>query len=1343
MPKKVDTFKVTNQLTSSGETHVPDGFVFLGKDYKNNDDLKEDQEMPDKSFSGTSETRGNVSRDLVHLNNNGPIKFNPTEDDIRLFQSEYATLVGSVPTTNEFPWLTPVGNFSEQTQVALDSNVPIYKCLGKGLGEVTFYKVGTKTFGSKASAGSSTFDATNGTTCNVTEQAKERPQITYPFSGLIYAGNLVQLICEEDSTTGIKTTRVVPYQNGRGILYETENVPEDALVANLSGSQDIILPYGGQSWTTSLVSTFDFINPYLAPGIEPGETSISIGIALDTFSSEDPRRRLIRYQEPPAPEVALNPLLGRNFTPGLNEEPYTPWYNHPAPFTVQPESVEPGRYLSPENSSNTNWAPWPYDYAYQENDPIPVLTKGITTARIGAAYNAPAISYVQFSQVSATNAVAQPVMSIPLFEGEEIQAGSYVYAAVKGHAITLGPTLSEYGNPYDQPVRDLTPNEENLYFGPTVWDPWIDSTGSIGWTGTPGLALSNIPDQRMPIFFGLFSQSGIVNGLPYLNQASQGSIIVHPVTTNGLNPTLGANGFPRFYPDFESENNITDPLAYLQSRATSVSGISGRCNLVQSPPEKAVPIGVVLETVRGKGKWTYTGLITNARNIPSSFVSSSGGGSLLDIVTSGAASAPTRGGTGAGLTAVWTENIITPPELGTITTLTSTPVAAGAGYTDGDILTITNAEAVAATHTPFWKDNNAALLYDAAGPTVSLHVGGSGYTANTTVTTHNLSLNNLYIREDTVAGVITQIANSLDPNYPTDPTRYNNGSSTNSQAIILQDGVPTNNTAIVRIETSTYGVTVEDGGSGYSPNSPNLLFESQQLGRENPEIQVTTVGSSGEVTEFTVLDYGWGNQSGDIILATDGDENMTFAYPELPYGEQQVIYGAPTFVNGNTYAVFREGTSTVDADLTVEVRAINERVADQGVPTLVDFGTNALGPADDGVVFNMAFPLDSTITIKEPVRVATTAAIVLASTGEGSVIDGITLGSGDRVLVKDQGATTENGIYFVAGSSLSRSFDAGLGTTATGNRILVEEGTVNSGSIWTCLTAASVYGDPITFTSTLSTAFDHVDPWYAPRRSAVRYTDATPELTLHRGGSNYTTATNVETYNLTANSLQMAFAIDTPGGNPQVDNKVPEIFRPPEYSFIRNRYNYGIYDGTVIQILEDGVTQPNQFRLLDANDLDQIAEVSADTSGGYTGNNVAFYQTQRTDQTNPTVDITVDSTTGFVKRVTMNSVGENNQNGDLILIKQTGSDLNAIFEFNDNLAEFDFPPYIRVPNAKVPNDDEAWERLQDVMTSAEDLFDKQILIELRPNMHNQTMETVYPVATGNTPTPPQDLPSYS
>jgi propanediol utilization protein len=47
--------------------------------------------------------------------------------------------------------------------------------------------------------------------------------------------------------------------------------------------------------------------------------------------------------------------------------------------------------------------------------------------------------------------------------------------------------------------------------------------------------------------------------------------------------------------------------------------------------------------------------------------------------------------------------------------------------------------------------------------------------------------------------------------------------------------------------------------------------------------------------------------------------------------------------------------------------------------------------------------------VKQPVRVASTAALSIAS--PGSSIDGVTLVAGDRVLLKNQASAFENGLY--------------------------------------------------------------------------------------------------------------------------------------------------------------------------------------------------------------------------------------------------------------------------------------------------------------------------------------------
>ena len=83
------------------------------------------------------------------------------------------------------------------------------------------------------------------------------------------------------------------------------------------------------------------------------------------------------------------------------------------------------------------------------------------------------------------------------------------------------------------------------------------------------------------------------------------------------------------------------------------------------------------------------------------------------------------------------------------------------------------------------------------------------------------------------------------------------------------------------------------------------------------------------------------------------------------------------------------------------------------------------------------------LDIKDSVRVATTANITIATAlNADDTLDGVTLVNGDRVLVKNQTAGGENGIY-VVGTSPARSADANAAAELTGGTfVFVEEGTV-------------------------------------------------------------------------------------------------------------------------------------------------------------------------------------------------------------------------------------------------------------------------------------------------------------
>lgn len=92
---------------------------------------------------------------------------------------------------------------------------------------------------------------------------------------------------------------------------------------------------------------------------------------------------------------------------------------------------------------------------------------------------------------------------------------------------------------------------------------------------------------------------------------------------------------------------------------------------------------------------------------------------------------------------------------------------------------------------------------------------------------------------------------------------------------------------------------------------------------------------------------------------------------------------------------------------------------------------------------------------KHSVRVATTVNIALAGL---QTIDGVALVAGDRVLVKNQAAPKDNGLYSVSAAGVwTRSADADSSLEVTpGLFVHVERGTTNGDSIWQLVTDAPI-----------------------------------------------------------------------------------------------------------------------------------------------------------------------------------------------------------------------------------------------------------------------------------------------
>ena len=84
------------------------------------------------------------------------------------------------------------------------------------------------------------------------------------------------------------------------------------------------------------------------------------------------------------------------------------------------------------------------------------------------------------------------------------------------------------------------------------------------------------------------------------------------------------------------------------------------------------------------------------------------------------------------------------------------------------------------------------------------------------------------------------------------------------------------------------------------------------------------------------------------------------------------------------------------------------------------------------------------------VTAATTANITIATAlNNGDTLDGVTLATGDLILVKNQSTASQNGVYTV-GSSPARDDLFDTYDEHPGSLIVITEGTVNEDTIYLC-----------------------------------------------------------------------------------------------------------------------------------------------------------------------------------------------------------------------------------------------------------------------------------------------------
>ena len=144
---------------------------------------------------------------------------------------------------------------------------------------------------------------------------------------------------------------------------------------------------------------------------------------------------------------------------------------------------------------------------------------------------------------------------------------------------------------------------------------------------------------------------------------------------------------------------------------------------------------------------------------------------------------------------------------------------------------------------------------------------------------------------------------------------------------------------------------------------------------------------------------------------------------------------------------------TFRALVAADLLKLNEFTAPDGSVSLNSQKiTNLATPTADGDAASKSYVdgVSQGLDVKASCIAATTGNITISTAlNNGDTLDGVSLSTNDRVLVKDQSSASENGIYIV-GSSPARADDLAAGADAAGMFTFVEKGTVNADNGFVC-----------------------------------------------------------------------------------------------------------------------------------------------------------------------------------------------------------------------------------------------------------------------------------------------------
>jgi hypothetical protein len=212
---------------------------------------------------------------------------------------------------------------------------------------------------------------------------------------------------------------------------------------------------------------------------------------------------------------------------------------------------------------------------------------------------------------------------------------------------------------------------------------------------------------------------------------------------------------------------------------------------------------------------------------------------------------------------------------------------------------------------------------------------------------------------------------------------------------------------------------------------------------------ISTIVNSGTLTLPT--------STGTLALTTDIPAGVVTESATQTLTSKTLTSPVVSGLTISDSSIVIEGSTANEFETTLTV---TDPTADRTITFPDQTGTVALTSYVDAATAGL--------NVHASVQAATTANITLASAVEnGDTLDGVTLATGNRVLVKNQTDKTENGIYVVAASGApSRADDYNsVPEVDAGDFIYVESGTANGKTGWIQTNVVATIGsDNIEFT---------------------------------------------------------------------------------------------------------------------------------------------------------------------------------------------------------------------------------------------------------------------------------------